>query len=118
MSYTIVLPFPPSLNQYYRNITIGGRARTLISESGRRYRDVVNSLVAETKTKRLEGDLAIEIEAWFPDKRKRDLDNTLKATLDSLTHAGVWNDDSQIKDLHIWKAPLIGGMLKISVREI
>ena len=118
MSYTIVLPFPPSLNQYYRNITIGGRARTLISESGRRYREVVNTLVAEAKTKRLEGDLAIEIEAWFPDKRKRDLDNTLKATLDSLTHAGVWNDDSQIKDLHIWKAPLIGGMLKISVREI
>lgn len=32
-----------------------------------------------------------------PDKRNRDLDNYQKALFDSLTHAGVWVDDMQIK---------------------
>ncbi|WP_275272978.1 RusA family crossover junction endodeoxyribonuclease [Pantoea ananatis] len=31
------------------------------------------------------------------DKRNRDLDNYQKALFDSLTHAGVWVDDRQIK---------------------
>jgi crossover junction endodeoxyribonuclease RusA len=36
-----------------------------------------------------------------PDRRRRDLDNVLKSTLDSLTHAGVWDDDSQIDQLSV-----------------
>ena len=53
----------------------------------------------------------------MPDKRRRDLDNLLKATLDSLTHAGVWSDDSQIDALSIRRFP-IGGMLKVRIEEI
>jgi crossover junction endodeoxyribonuclease RusA len=62
--------------------------------------------------------LKVEIEAWRPDKRKRDLDNLLKAVLDSLAHAGVFEDDSQIVDLRIYWGPLIGGMLKVKIEEI
>jgi crossover junction endodeoxyribonuclease RusA len=49
----------------------------------------------------LTGDVAIAILAAPPDKRKRDLDNVLKALLDSLTHCGVWTDDSQVAELVI-----------------
>ena len=48
--------------------------------------------------------------AWYS-RRRRDLDNILKSLLDSLTHAGVWEDDSQITDLRIRKGPHIAGMV-------
>ena len=44
----------------------------------------------------------------------------LKATLDALTHAGVWLDDSQIDLLSVERAQVVkGGELRvtISVRE-
>lgn len=45
--------------------------------------------------------LKVDIIAYPPDKRRRDLDNLLKAPQDSLQHAGVFHDDSQIADLRI-----------------
>jgi len=38
--------------------------------------------------------------------------------LDSLTYAGVIEDDSQIHDLRIYWAPEIGGMLKVKIEEM
>jgi Holliday junction resolvase RusA-like endonuclease len=46
----------------------------------------------------------VVVEVYVPDRRKRDLDNLHKGILDSLTHAGVWGDDSQIDDLRIYRA--------------
>jgi crossover junction endodeoxyribonuclease RusA len=91
----------------------------IISLKGREYR---NAVVKQVKLQRpgyhVDGLLRVTIEAWRPDKRRRDLDNLLKATLDSLVHAGVYDDDSQIVDLRIYWAPDIGGMLKIKIEEI
>ena len=70
------------------------------------------------KTKHFEGKMCVVIEAWRPDYRRRDLDNLLKATLDGLAHAGVYDDDSQIVDLRIYWAPDIGGMPKIKIEEV
>jgi crossover junction endodeoxyribonuclease RusA len=53
----------------------------------------------------LTGQLAIEIRAYPPDKRKRDLDNILKSLLDSLTHAGLIVDDSQFDAIAIARLP-------------
>jgi crossover junction endodeoxyribonuclease RusA len=36
------------------------------------------------------------MDAFPPDRRRRDLDNIQKALLDSLEHAGVYADDNQI----------------------
>lgn len=36
-----------------------------------------------------------------PDARRRDLDNLLKCLLDSLKHAGVYADDSLIREIHV-----------------
>ena len=108
----IVLPFPPSMNTYWRSF----QGRMLISKKGREYRLAVAELVASNPV-RVEGPLKVTIEAFRPDRRKRDLDNLFKATLDSLTHAGVWEDDSQIVDLRIYWAPILGGMLKVTVEN-
>jgi len=99
---TFTLPWPPSMNRYWRNV----QGRTLISRDGRAYRDdVYASCAHQIKASRLDGGtgarLRLHITAHPPDKRKRDLDNLLKAPLDAMQHAGVFEDDGLIDDLHI-----------------
>lgn len=107
----LTLPWPPSVNRYYRNVA----GKTLISAEGRAYRTAVVNLLAENSAPLMVGDVAVEIEAFMPDRRRRDLDNLLKGLLDALTHAGLWLDDSQVADLRIRRAPTIGGMVKVEV---
>jgi len=110
----IVLPWPPSVNRYWRTY----QGRMLISQEGRAYREAVTALLMDRGVAPIKGKLVVEIEAWRPDNRVRDLDNLLKATLDSLTHAGIYNDDSQIVDLRIYWAVEKGGMLKVWLKEV
>ena len=91
----------------------------MISEQGRKYRTAVAEQVfLQTRGKSTMGKLKVVIEAWRPDNRRRDLDNLLKAVLDSMGHAGHYVDDSLIVDLRIYWAPEIGGMLKIKIEEV
>ncbi len=109
------MPWPPSVNTYWR--TFNGRM--IISEKGRLYRkEVADQVLIQRGAKHFAGKLKVEIEAFRPDKRRRDLDNLLKAILDGMTHAGVWDDDSNIVDLRIYWADTIGGMLKVKVSEV
>lgn len=69
----------------------------------------------------MEGRLAVVIHATMPDKRKRDIENIQKALLDSLEHAGVYIDDSQIDDLHIirWGVdPEKKGCVRVIINDI
>jgi len=110
----LTLPWPPSTNTYWRTY----RGRMIISKKGREYREaVVDQVALQNAAKHYTGRLIVEIEAWRPDRRRRDLDNLFKAPLDAMTHAKVWDDDSSIIDLRIYWAEHIGGMLKIKVRQ-
>jgi crossover junction endodeoxyribonuclease RusA len=109
------LPFPPSVNTYWRNFN----GRMLISKKGREYRKTVaDQVLIQKGAKHYAGKIKLTIEAWRPDERKRDLDNLLKAPLDALTHAGVYTDDQLIVDLRIYWANDKGGKLKVKVEEI
>ena len=88
-----ILPYPPSVNTYYRHVGF----RVLISREGRKYRRMVVSRLAGTRP--LEGRLSLSALLYPKDRRRRDIDNTLKCLLDSLAHAGTMHDDSQIKKL-------------------
>jgi len=108
----IQLPFPPTLNTYYRHVG----ARVLISRKGRIYRTRVKCEIIKAGNPRIEGDITCVIEACPPDRRKRDLDNLLKATFDSMEHANLFENDNQIKDLRIYWGPKIkGGLLNIEL---
>lgn len=95
----LTLPWPPSVNRYWRNVN----GRTIMAADGRRYREEVL-----WKTGASSGSfttpVSVVILAWYPDRRRRDIDNILKAPLDALTHAGIWSDDSLIESLSIRKA--------------
>jgi crossover junction endodeoxyribonuclease RusA len=115
------LPWPPSNNRYYRHIAKGAHAgRTLLSFEGRDYREAVKAIVgARSAEKALECRLLVRIYAFPPDARRRDLDNLLKSVLDSLQHANVYKDDSQIDSLIIHRQGKIsGGRLYVFVEEI
>ena len=112
---TLTLPWPPSVNRYWRTF----QGRMIISAEGRSYRKAVaEQVLIQRGAKHYAGKLGVNIEAFRPDKRRRDLDNLLKATLDGCTHAGVWEDDSNVVDLRIYWADTIGGMIKVHVREL
>jgi len=112
---TLTLPWPPSVNKYWRTF----QGRMIISAEGRSYRKAVaEQVLIQRGAKHYTGKLCVVIEAFRPDNRRRDLDNLLKAVLDGCTHAGVWEDDSNIVDLRIYWADTIGGMLKVKVSEL
>ena len=103
MTVSLSIPFPPSTNRIWRNV----QGRTLLSRVGREYRArVVESVYAA----RVQGfgrqKLRLVIGAHMPDERRRDLDNLLKAANDALQAARLFEDDSQITDLRIYRAGL------------
>ena len=118
--FEVTLPWPPTVNLYWRHKVTGRLATVYISAEGKAYRQAVNDLVMEAamvqRYLKAVGPVRVVIEAFPPDRRKRDLDNILKSLLDALTHAGVWEDDSQIQDLRIYKAT-IAGMVKVRIYE-
>ncbi len=111
----IELPFPPSVNHYYRRVG----PRTLISREGRRYRERVCAVVAQLGIGGLEGPLHVEIEVYPPNQRRRDADNLQKSLLDALQHGGLYADDSQIKKLEIeMRGCVCGGRTLVRLEEI
>jgi crossover junction endodeoxyribonuclease RusA len=123
MTINLMLPWPPSVNHYWRSVTMPGKkggpsvARHLISKAGRDYKTAVAAVVAGADAgQRLSGRLAVRIELFPPDKRQRDIDNSIKATLDALVSAGVFEDDSQVDRLEVVRADVTkGGAAMVTV---
>lgn len=71
----------------------------VISNEGRDYAEAVKKICFGKKT--IKEDISLELFIFYPDKRKRDLDNFCgKSVLDALEKAGVFVDDSQVKELY------------------
>lgn len=94
------LPYPPSNNRYYRH----ARGRTYLSPEGISYR-----LQVLEKRPRfgwpLMGRIRALIEVHPNRSVSQDLDNCCKAILDSLQHASIYYNDSQIDDLRVVRMP-------------
>lgn len=128
---TLVLPFPPSVNHYWRHVvlplkkkTTSGkqafRVQALISVDGRKYKQAVcREVMAQNAQYRLSARVRLFVALYPPDRRRRDVDNYAKALLDSLTEAGVWADDAQIRDLRlVWGDVLPGGKAVVTIRKM
>lgn len=108
------LPYPPSVNSYWRHTRTG---QTYISEAGQEFRHAVRVLMLGTQP--IDGPLSVEVELWPPDRRRRDIDNPLKGLLDALQHGGAYRDDNQIERLLIERrAVLPPGKCEVSIEEL
>lgn len=107
------LPWPPSVNHYWRRNNGPGMH---ISAEGLAFRARVEALCSVVGC--VYGRVAVKVIAYPPDSRKRDLDNLLKSLLDALTHAGMFEDDSHIDDLHITRASVRGGRVEVVITAL
>lgn len=93
------LPFPISVNRYYKHTRKGVN----ISEEGMKFRRVVSFIVAANRrhhniTNRIiDEPVEITVEYYPDNNRVHDIDNPLKCLFDSLTKAQVWTDDKLVK---------------------
>lgn len=105
----VVLPWPPSVNGYWRAVGKIVRRRVavsqVISEKGREYRAAAIGAVLEQGSPRVEGAVRVKEYFYPPTRRKYDLDNFRKASRDALVHAGVIQDDSLIEEDMGFKLP-------------
>ncbi len=129
--FRCILPWPPTVNHYwisrvlnYREASkTGSRVMVCVGAKGKQFRlDVKKNAEAATCYEMPlfpTAKLKVEIFAYPPDRRKRDLDNILKALLDSLQHAGIYADDNQIDQIHIYRKDVIpNGQVIVEVEEI
>lgn len=104
---------PPSVNHYW----LASGKRRFISKQGKAYQHIIKLLLGnrEPSQKRLK----IDVEICFSDRRKRDLDNCLKALLDALVKAELCIDDEQFDVIHVKRGEVVkGGLTKVKVYEI
>lgn len=106
--------YPPSLNSYYMKV----RNRLVISKKGLAYSEEVKQLTKGMPSFN-EDRVSVSVYLYPPDLRRRDIDNILKGIFDSLTKAGIWNDDSQVDKLHVYRMEKIkGGKCLIKIIKI
>ena len=115
----LFLPWPPSVNHYWRH----SMGRVMISREGRQYRGRVMDAVSSQGLGVFNAfgskmRLRVAIRAYAPDKRRRDVDNLPKAILDALMHAGVYGDDSQIDELSIVRGAPGAGIVSVIIEPI
>jgi len=100
MSETITLPWPPSVNTYWRTPRSGKLAgMTMLSVKAREYRKAAVEAIGQRLP--ITSRTAVSILLCAPTRRSYDLDNHVKAILDALTHAHFWLDDSQVDRLTV-----------------
>lgn len=97
-----ILPFPPSVNSYWRQSTRSGRPCAILSAKGRQYKkDVMAAIKRQLgRVEPITRPVIVELCYHRPDNRTRDLDNGIKAVFDAITNARVWQDDSLVHDFH------------------
>lgn len=113
----LTIPFPPTMNTYWRYGQLKNGARMhMISKKGREFTKQVEALCIEHVGAFSDGRLSVSIHLYPPDKRRRDIDNYIKAAFDAITKAGVWGDDEQVDVLHVYRREIVkGGKAEVKI---
>lgn len=108
------LPFPPTNN----HLTTVARGRRISSTKCRQYRSAALAAIGNRHGSPLANRLVVTVDLHAPTRAKRDIDNYVKAVLDAITVAQVWEDDSQIDRLIIRRGHIIkGGKCIVTIQE-
>lgn len=110
---TLDIPWPPTVNHYW----VQKGVRRFLSERALTFRREVWASFSESKHKGFgpKQSLHVSVLLYPPDKRKRDIDNVVKPTLDALQHACVFEDDNQVSALTITRMPMYTGRATVTI---
>ena len=92
----------------------------VLSKTGRQFKTDVQEYIINNNIPKF-GDKKLKVMMILRprDRRKTDIDNRIKAVLDALEHAGVFNDDFQVDHLEMIRGePLKGGLLHVVIEEL
>lgn len=109
------LPYPPSVNSYWR----ANGHRRFISKEGVAFKKAVAEYVIDNNVPKLGSvPIAVFISVFPRDSRRTDIDNRIKAVLDSLQDAGVYDDDTQVEFLTVMRMEKVkGGKCVVVIAE-
>lgn len=99
------LPYPPSVNHYWG---MRGKIRFLTAKAKKFRQEVVDIIEEIGADNDLDCPLRLEMTVYPPDRRKRDVDNTIKPVLDALEHANLYTNDVNIITIKVTKKPFDG----------
>ena len=93
---------PPSVNNIFVNVAGRGRVKTKAYKAwlGEAGWMLVTQRNQHRSHKRIDGPVAVDVRAYRPASKRRDLDNILKALLDLLSHTQTIKDDSQVIEIN------------------
>ena len=106
-----IFPYPPSVNSYWG---FSGSHRFLTPKAKAFKAEVVLASIGHQKYG--SDRLSVSITLNPPDKRIRDIDNSIKSLLDAMCQAGLFDDDSQIDKLLVERGTIVkGGLCKVTI---
>lgn len=108
----IELPYPPSVNHYWRygggRLYIDRRVKDWLAEVEARWIEL-------GRPKMVDGYYKVRVHLYPPDRRRRDIDNTLKAIFDALVQMDIIPDDYKVKALEVYEHPEKRGTALVEV---
>ena len=104
---TLLLPFPPSVNNYRLPIRMGKSMRLITSPAGHKFEAAALACIEQQSP--MLGRLQVSIMLHYGTRRQLDLDNFVKPLLDVCTAGKVWLDDSQIDKLIVHRGEVRKG---------
>jgi crossover junction endodeoxyribonuclease RusA len=109
------LSYPPTVNNLYKNAGRKGRVKSDAYNSW--LQEALLLLRAQRPVPHV-GSFRATIVLTRPDRRRRDIDNTVKAILDALKKGGVIEDDSLAQSITVawaWQEVAPGGSVTVSI---
>ena len=105
--FAVSLPYPPSVNRLWRHVHTKGGCRTYKTDEARRFEATAflltkRAIMATERQMIPTPPYEVSIEVWRPDKRRRDIDNVVKAAIDAVFLA-MGRDDAWVDRLTVWR---------------
>lgn len=124
-AFKVTLPWPPSVNNYWGNRVIPlkqGKQRyivnTFVTERGKEFKAAVKRIIEKRlpELRPLECRLAYRMVFCPPDRRTRDISNFVKGVEDALQEAGLFKNDEQFDEVHLYRGPIGGaGCVQVTI---
>lgn len=115
----IQLPYPPSINSYWRSVA---RRAILSRRVGNYWEAVVAAVVDQlgfSDAVLLDGPVAVALSIVPSDRKRRDLDNLLKAVINPVVHSHLIRATrTSATSIMSWTEPVAGGSVRLTVTPI